>query len=52
MTDPDSFKKVQFWIDELMSNEPSCEIYIVGTKCILKTTNTQILTHSSHNKHR
>lgn len=32
LTDKVSWKKVQFWVDELLSNEPECSIFIVGTK--------------------
>jgi len=29
---PKSFDKVRFWVEELLSNEEGCLIYIVGTK--------------------
>eukprot|EP01130_Rhizamoeba_saxonica_P012302 TRINITY_DN5168_c0_g1_i1.p1 TRINITY_DN5168_c0_g1~~TRINITY_DN5168_c0_g1_i1.p1 ORF type:complete len:116 (-),score=33.17 TRINITY_DN5168_c0_g1_i1:203-550(-) len=29
----DSYQKISFWVDELLENEPQCQIYIVGTKC-------------------
>jgi len=32
LSDPSSFDKVRFWIDELLQNEESCDIYIAGTK--------------------
>jgi GTPase SAR1 family protein len=35
ITERASFEKVRFWIDELVANEPDCDIYIVATKCML-----------------
>jgi len=32
LTDAKSFDKVKFWVDELLSNEEDCDIYVVGTK--------------------
>jgi len=32
LTDPKSFDKVKFWVDELLANEEGCDIYVVGTK--------------------
>jgi len=32
LSDPSSFDKVRFWIDELLQNEENCDIYIAGTK--------------------
>jgi len=32
LTDPKSFDKVKFWVDELLQNEEGCDIYVVGTK--------------------
>jgi len=32
VTDSASFGKVRFWVDELLANEPACDVYIVGTK--------------------
>lgn len=32
LTNGETWKKVAFWINELLSNEKDCEIYIVGTK--------------------
>jgi len=32
LSDMKSFEKVRFWVEELMLNEESCDIYIVGTK--------------------
>lgn len=32
ITNGKSWEKVRFWIDELLSNEENCDIYIVGTK--------------------
>jgi len=37
MTSTASFKKVRFWVDELLANEEQCNIYIVGTKLDLTT---------------
>ncbi|KAH3758831.1 RAB24, member RAS oncogene family [Pelomyxa schiedti] len=35
VTDIHSFEKLQFWLKEVMDNEPTCRPYIVGTKCDL-----------------
>eukprot|EP01116_Phalansterium_solitarium_P019834 TRINITY_DN5683_c0_g1_i1.p1 TRINITY_DN5683_c0_g1~~TRINITY_DN5683_c0_g1_i1.p1 ORF type:complete len:197 (+),score=68.78 TRINITY_DN5683_c0_g1_i1:114-704(+) len=35
MNDEKTYEKVQFWVDELQTNEDGCEIYIVGTKADL-----------------
>jgi len=32
LTSSESFAKVKFWVDELYENEPTCEVYICGTK--------------------
>merc|ERR1712137_817809 len=32
LTNKATFQKVEFWIDELLTNEENCDIYIVGTK--------------------
>ena len=32
LSSKDSFKKVKFWVDELLQNEEQCAIYLVGTK--------------------
>jgi Ras-related protein Rab-24 len=32
MTEPQTFEKVRFWVDELMANEPTCVVFITGTK--------------------
>jgi len=32
LTEPRSFEKAKFWVDELMQNEEGCAIYLVGTK--------------------
>jgi len=32
LTDPRSFEKAKFWIDELQQSEEGCGIYVVGTK--------------------
>eukprot|EP01111_Echinosteliopsis_oligospora_P003996 TRINITY_DN1629_c0_g1_i1.p1 TRINITY_DN1629_c0_g1~~TRINITY_DN1629_c0_g1_i1.p1 ORF type:complete len:199 (+),score=54.24 TRINITY_DN1629_c0_g1_i1:164-760(+) len=32
LSSAETFGKVQFWIQELLSNEPECDVYIVGTK--------------------
>jgi len=32
VTSSESFGKVRFWVEELLTNEPSCDVYIVGTK--------------------
>merc|ERR1712137_1283654 len=32
LTNKATFEKVEFWIDELLTNEENCDIYIVGTK--------------------
>jgi Ras-related protein Rab-24 len=32
MTEPATFEKVRFWVDELMANEPTCIVFITGTK--------------------
>jgi len=34
-TNRESFKKVKFWVTELQTFEPDCEIYITGTKADL-----------------
>jgi Ras-related protein Rab-24 len=34
ITNKESFRKVKFWVDELLQNEEQCAIYLVGTKCI------------------
>eukprot|EP00029_Vermamoeba_vermiformis_P005907 TRINITY_DN2181_c0_g1_i1.p1 TRINITY_DN2181_c0_g1~~TRINITY_DN2181_c0_g1_i1.p1 ORF type:complete len:207 (-),score=42.59 TRINITY_DN2181_c0_g1_i1:53-673(-) len=37
LSSKDSFKKVKFWVDELLQNEEQCAIYLVGTKFDLVT---------------
>uniref|UniRef100_A0A7S4HTX9 Ras-related protein Rab-24 n=1 Tax=Vannella robusta TaxID=1487602 RepID=A0A7S4HTX9_9EUKA len=32
LTNKATYEKVEFWIDELLTNEENCDIYIVGTK--------------------
>ena len=32
MTNKASFSKVQFWVDELLTNEENCNVFIAGTK--------------------
>ena len=32
LTNKKSFGKVKFWVEELLTNEPKCTVYIVGTK--------------------
>lgn len=32
LTEPRSFEKAKFWVDELMQNEEGCAIHLVGTK--------------------
>jgi len=32
LTEPRSFEKARFWVDELMQNEEGCAIFLVGTK--------------------
>jgi Ras-related protein Rab-24 len=37
ITNKESFRKVKFWVDELLQNEEQCAIYLVGTKLDLVT---------------
>eukprot|EP01120_Amphizonella_sp_Union-15-10_P000207 TRINITY_DN10242_c0_g2_i1.p1 TRINITY_DN10242_c0_g2~~TRINITY_DN10242_c0_g2_i1.p1 ORF type:complete len:215 (-),score=38.16 TRINITY_DN10242_c0_g2_i1:180-782(-) len=32
LTNALSFKKLKFWVDELLTNEEECSVYIIGTK--------------------
>eukprot|EP01112_Ceratiomyxa_fruticulosa_P011121 TRINITY_DN2994_c0_g1_i2.p1 TRINITY_DN2994_c0_g1~~TRINITY_DN2994_c0_g1_i2.p1 ORF type:complete len:206 (+),score=20.34 TRINITY_DN2994_c0_g1_i2:198-815(+) len=32
LTHRGSFDKVKFWVEEILANEPNCQIYIVGNK--------------------
>eukprot|EP01091_Cochliopodium_minus_P012763 TRINITY_DN3951_c0_g1_i1.p1 TRINITY_DN3951_c0_g1~~TRINITY_DN3951_c0_g1_i1.p1 ORF type:complete len:199 (+),score=35.44 TRINITY_DN3951_c0_g1_i1:116-712(+) len=32
LTNKSSFAKVQFWVDELLTNEENCNVFIAGTK--------------------
>eukprot|EP00301_Raphidiophrys_heterophryoidea_P020033 c4829_g1_i3.p1 GENE.c4829_g1_i3~~c4829_g1_i3.p1 ORF type:complete len:130 (+),score=13.12 c4829_g1_i3:428-817(+) len=32
LTNPESWNKVKFWVQELSRHEPECKIFIVGTK--------------------
>jgi len=32
MTDPQSFEKAKYWVDELLQSEEGCLVYLVGTK--------------------
>jgi len=41
LTDPKSFDKVKFWVEELLHNEESCDIYVVGTKLDLIQEGTE-----------
>jgi len=41
LTDPKSFDKVKFWVDELLGNEEGCDIYVVGTKLDLVQEGTE-----------
>jgi len=41
LTNYESWDKVKFWIDELTTNEPDIEIYIIGTKLDLVKDNTE-----------
>ena len=34
MTFAPSFKKVKFWVDQLVKEEPDCAIFVVGTKSL------------------
>lgn len=38
ITNKKTFKKLKYWVNELQTNEPSCQIYIVATKCDLETS--------------
>eukprot|EP00698_Gefionella_okellyi_P004595 TRINITY_DN14200_c0_g1_i1.p1 TRINITY_DN14200_c0_g1~~TRINITY_DN14200_c0_g1_i1.p1 ORF type:complete len:233 (-),score=19.83 TRINITY_DN14200_c0_g1_i1:43-690(-) len=38
LTARDSYKRVEFWINELKANEPECRIFIVGNKLDLITS--------------
>jgi len=32
LTNRETFKKAKFWVEELLQNEETCSIYLVGTK--------------------
>jgi len=41
LTDSKSFDKVKFWVEELLTNEEGCDIYVVGTKLDLIQEGTE-----------
>ena len=51
MTFAPSFKKVRFWVDQLVREEPECAIFIVGTKSLFFPTTTAQVAKANKTKH-
>lgn len=43
VTKKESWDKVDFWVNELLTNQPDCIVYIVGTKGLLRLTTADLL---------